>query len=223
MASYEAKLPAIHLVGDELESFEEAIMKNSTNPSFSVVIEDGGFKYEKSSFEDFINDIDTPDCATDYKIKMSCDEGRVRIAANRLTNATLRISGEKNWVQKKKQDIQGQIDKNKHIVRTYIRAPIYGVYLLQWVWIFVIDMTQSDGSATELTTEEALVAVVLFGLFITWPGILIMGIDYVYPRQLIRRDESVRYRPKLRKAVGVIIVLLSIIGGVGGLMSLLSI
>lgn len=208
----------MHLTGNELREFETAIKKNATNPSLSITIEKEGFKYEVPSADEFINDVDIPDTTTDYSIEMSCTEGRVRLSANRPTNARLRISGDKDWVHKKQQDIQRQIDKNKRVFRTLIDMPIFGLYIIQWVSIFVLQLTTPDSNGVELTLPEAIIGLVFLVFFFGWPFILLFGLEYVYPKHLLKKNESIPYRPRLRMTIKILISLLTIIGGISGFM-----
>jgi hypothetical protein len=119
MTVYETSLPSMHLAGDELTDFENVIKSDTTNPEFSVTIKKDGFEYNLKSMNELIENHDVPDLVEEYQVYLKCDEGEVRLNTKYSRGGSLRLSGETEWVRKKKRQISAQIEKNKILFRTH--------------------------------------------------------------------------------------------------------
>lgn len=222
MAVYKDELPSMHLSGDDLKELEDAIESNSTNASFLITIHKDGFKYNLDSVDPIIEDFDIPDKTTEYSINLDCEEGSIRIGSSGILSGRIRISGDKDWVQQKRIDLEPLIQKNRKILRTHIEKVIFGLYGLQWAWFFIQDLMGRGESSVELSLLQATFGLVLLFILFVWPFILLKGVNFVYPEHLLKRDESVKYRPRLRQSVRIGLILLSVIGGIGGAATLVS-
>jgi hypothetical protein len=223
MAVYSDSLPSMHLTGDDLKEIEGILREDSTNPDFTFTISDGGFTYSLTSTEDFVDKADYPDKATEYVMKMKCEEGKISINGNNtFSGGNLRITGEADWVHKKKRQLASALNSKKNFLRTYstkIIGGLYAVEVLGWLYFSFL----SAGSSTEVSVSaiEAALAVGVFVVGIGWPYALIPLIQFIYPYHLIKKDMTIHYRPKISELGKYVLVLLSLIGGVGGIVTLI--
>lgn len=106
-------------------------------------------------------------------------------------------------------------------MRTY-SAPLivvgYIVLLLSWM---VYSMAES-GTNSIISLFEATIVVMILVFFAALPHLLIAGVQFVYPYHLVKRDETVHYRPRMKKLGQIAFVLLGVIGGISGGLNLLN-
>lgn len=221
MAVYKTSLPSMHLSGKDLKEFESVFKQDSTNPDFGLVIEKNGFRYSLDSVDEFLNDFEIPDITTEYKLVLNCKEGKVSIDTTYSGKGNLRISGNKDWVHKKKRIVSEQVNKNKKLLRTHSTKIIGASAVLFWVIFEALSFSNTGSEQVNMTFYEGLIVVILLIGIISWPFILIGGQSYVSPYNLIKRDDSIYYRPRFYKAVKVGVSLLGIIGSVGGIYTLM--
>jgi len=220
MTVYSTSLPSMHLTGDDLKSFEELLRKDSSNENFEFTFETNGFSYTLDSVDDFINEADLPNKSTNYQIELTSDEGEIYINAD--TGNRLRISGDRDWVHKKKRQIKKQIDSNKRILRTHavkIAGAVYAFSMLGIVVIITLPASYQRISV-DLNPFQTVIISIIFLIFLTWPYALITVGNGIFPYHLIKKDETVKYRPRVRKLKKSVFVLLGVIGGVAGLVTI---
>jgi len=220
MTVYSTSLPSMHLTGEDLESLEKLLRKDSSNEDFEFTFEKDGFSYTLDSVNGFINDADLPNKSTNYQFRLDSDEGEIYLNAN--VGNKLRISGNQDWVHKKKRQIEKQINSNKRILRTHASQIAVAVYILQTITAVIGIFISSNIQNTELNLSlfEGFIVSIAFLAFLTWPYLLISVGNTVFPYQLIKKDETIKYRPRIRKLGKFTFVLLSVIGGVAGLITI---
>lgn len=221
MTVYESSLPSMHLTGEDLADLEQLLKKDSTDEQFVFSFERDGFEYNLDSTQEFVNQADLPDKSKEYSIRLKCKEGGVRIEGKKLySGGRLRISGEKDWVHKKERQLNKYIGKNKKSIRSHSSKIIGGVYALQIFGWFVVSTTVST-EETSMNLFEGVLAVGILVAFFGWPYALIGLVELVHPYHLIKRDESVRYRPKVKALGRYALLLLTVVGGIGGAVALI--
>lgn len=223
MTVYKDSLPSMHLSAEDLKEIEKAFKKDSTNIDFDLIIEKNGFEYNLDSVDEFINDVGIPDTATEYKIKLRCNEGKLSIDSTFVRRGRIYISGNREWVHKKKRHLLEQINKNKKTLRTYSTKIISAGAVLFWIFFLAASFTSTGNDQTSITFYEGLIGAILTIGLGSWPFILVEGQSYVYPYHLIKRDESVSYRPRFHKAVKIGFGLLTALGTLSGIYSLFQI
>lgn len=211
----------MHLTGDDLDDLEQVLRKDSTNEQLTFSFKKDGFEYSSDSVQDFVQKVDLPDIAKEYEFHMRCEEGKIRIDADKLySGGKLRISGDTDWVHKKERQISEFLDKYKNRVRTHSTKIIGATYALE-IFAWLVFSTTSTGGEISFSLFEGFFIISAFIAIIGWPYALIGIVAFVYPYHLIKRDESVKYQPGLSSFFKYTLILLSIIGGIGGIVSLI--
>lgn len=222
MAVYSSSLPSMHLTGEDLEDLEKAILKDSTDTKWGITISDGDFEYNIDNANEFVSNVDLPEKVTDYDISMRCDEGRIRInAKSTLSNGKIRITGETEWVKKKQRQIYNQFDRNESWIRTHLLKVVWSVWAILMLSFSVLSAAAPE-SSDGATIVEGILATALVVLITGFPFFSEKLVDLFYPYHLLKRYENVRYTPGLWKIAKAFTILLSVIGGIGGLLTILN-
>jgi hypothetical protein len=223
MVVYLDSLPSMHLTGGDLGEIEKVVCKDSTNSDFTFTFEKDGFEYTLDSTRDFVEEPDLPNKATEYKMDMRCKEGRIIFDANNtFSGGNLRITGQKDWVHKKKRQITGITQSNKNSLRTHSSNIIGGLYAVEILaWLVLSFSSIGSNGEVSVSTIDAILAVGVFVVAIGWPYATMPAVQYLYPYHLIKKDKSVRHRPKINGLGKYLFIILSLIGGIGGLVTVI--
>lgn len=223
MTVYSDNLPSMHLTGQELVEFEEILRKDCPNAKFEFSFKHDGFTYNLDSAEEFSEEVDLPNTATEYNLNLRCKHGKIRIEAKKLfSGGNLRISGETEWVRKKERQINNYIESNRNLLRTFSSNIITGIYALEIIaWVYLVIMSSNAESEVSVSLVEGILATGLFLVAIGWPYALFVLIEFFYPYHLIKRDEAIKYRPRIKRLGKIAILILTVIGGFGGLITLI--
>lgn len=210
---YQNELPSFHLSGDDIIELEEIMENNSSNGTLSLVFSKDGFKHKFSSAKEYIDQHTVPDKTTSFRFVYKCEEGTISINTNRISNAKIRIEGKSKWVREKQYDIDKFLDRKKNVVRTHISKLVVGIYGVQWISLMALNLATESNGDVQYSFVEAIFGIFLIILTFAWPILVFGGIDHIYPKYLLKKDESIHYRPRLQKAIKNIVLLIGIIGG----------
>lgn len=123
---YKAKIPAARITSKNLEQFENILLKNCKIPksrfSPEVSISFGNFSEESNTIKRFLNDPTFPKEIRDFSWRIYCEEGEIWLRADSF-GAKVTISGTKEWVTNKKQDIHAFLKNHEKLSRRIFNYP----------------------------------------------------------------------------------------------------
>ena len=220
MTVYSNSVSSMHLTGGELRELEKLLTKGSTNPDFNVSFEHDNFKYTLDSSDEFIKKPDLPKFSTNYQIKMASEEGKIRISSKEsLGGGRVRISGDTDWVRNKKNEVNDWISENRNILRTHLSKVVSGIWVLEGIMLFLLDATTPDSNSA-LSTEEAILSISILVSIIGFPLFILELVDFFYPYSLLKQNESIEYRHRIKSLSKYVLLILTIVGGIAGFVTI---
>lgn len=206
---YQTDLPSIHLEEDDLTDIEQVFRDGETDSVIEFKLHNGPFTYEYSTTKGILSDNTLPDFVKSFELTLESKKGKVKITANEEDHdIILWISGERDWVKRKKDHIEDFFEHRGDHIRTTLQNHLPTIAASISIAIAIISNYSGFGSISGdgLFTDALLLG---FGGLISG-GILTSVINYFHPYSLIRLSNR-QLHPYLWKVISWITIVAAII------------
>lgn len=195
---YETRLPATHLEGETFIAFEEVLRDGCTNPALEIKLDHGPVTYRYSSTEEIVRNVTLPTLVRSFEIVLRAREGRIELVADEWeTPFRLRLIGDREWVNARKQAIESFLRNHGSRIRTFLeRYMAIGMAVLVTAAGLGLYYSGFGGIIGMRVPGDAL----LYGaLAVMSGGILHLVLNGIYPYALVVPSEGGR-RPHVHLA-----------------------
>ena len=118
---YTARLPAAHLGGDALVALEETLLSGCTAPRLDVELGHRSVTYRYSSLTAIREDGTLPAVVRSFEVSLTSREGRLDLVVDdRDDEYSVRLSGDREWVEAKRRSLEGFFETHGATVRTFL-------------------------------------------------------------------------------------------------------
>lgn len=177
---YTTRLPAAHIGGDALDALEEALLSGCTAPHMEIELEYGRVTYRCSSLSAIREDTTLPDVVKSFEVTLTSSEGQVDLVADDQDDEfTLRLTGNRSWVEAKRRSIEGFFETHGATARTFLER--YMAFCLGFA-ATGLGLALYYSGLGELVGMGTPVDSLLFGsLALIGGGVLHLLLNVVYP------------------------------------------
>lgn len=193
---YDARLPSVHLGGEQIIHLEDLLLTESTAPDLEISLDHGSVTYRYGSADELLQDDILPAIIRSFEVVLTAKEGRIRLAADdRGRNLRLTVKGNREWAESRKREIESFFRKHGASLRTFLERYMAFILMGLAMSIALGAYYSGFGSAIGIRTP---VDALLFGSIAAFVGgILHPTLNAFYPYVIVvrdaRRTDSVLY------------------------------
>ena len=181
---YETDLPSVHLEGETITALEGILREGSTDPDLVFKLTHEAATYRFVSSEEFMRDVTLPAFFRLFEVVLEAREGQITLTADKWdTGFRLHITGDREWVQSRKQEIEHFFDAHGSSLRTslerYLGIALAVTAVIGCLGLYYAGLGGVIGVQTPIDT-------LLFGaLALITGGFLHYLLELIYPYTLM--------------------------------------